>query len=720
MFRTLRGFTSVCSASAPAVLLALLVFAAPRAQEPASSPRPQLRSGTTGVILDVVVRDKRGHPVRDVQRSELTVVEDGVAREIRSFRLVDRATPPGPATPPPPPDDVADTLRYPTLVTLVFDHLSPNARALARKAAVQFAAHEVPANLWVAVYVLEQRLRIAQPFTRDPAALKDAIERATAAGSETRDRLVTAQADQQTPSGLDVPVNVIAGGSTENIGSAVSEARIREVIARMSRMVEASDVQYRGQSTLFPLLALVKAQGALAGRKALVLFSEGLPIPPNLEEAYRSTISEANRANVSVYAVDARGLDTGRALDQSRQMLDRSGRNSQSQLVSGGSQRPVTLDDVMNSESAEGALRNDTQNVLRTLAEETSGALIANTNDLGPGLVDRVRTDLDSYYEIGYTPVASAADGRFRAVEVKVARRGVTVHSRSGYFALPEIDAAPLMPYELPMLAAASSDPLPHAFEYGAAAFRFDRSSKGVQHTLVVEVPLEHLTLQENRKQRTYALKFTAMALVKDQTGRIVQRFSESYPLEGPLDRLPALQRGRLRFKRQMWLSPGRYTLWTIARDQATERSSVKMMPLEVPDVAEGLRISDLSVIRTVDQAGDAIDIVEDPFRTGAMRVVPNLDLPISKSANAQMSAYVTIYPDASTRMASVTFEFTRNGALIGRSTAELPPPDDTGRIKYVASFPTETFAPGNYELRAVATQGTTSAESRTLFTLIP
>jgi VWFA-related protein len=720
MLRTLRGFSSACPASAAGALLTLLAFAGARAQESASSQRPQLRSGTTGVILDVVVRDKRGHPVRDVQRSELTVVEDGVARDIRSFRLVDRATPRGPEMPAPAPDDVADTLRYPTLVTLVFDHLSPNARTLARKAAVQFVARELPANQWVAVYGLEQRLRIAQPFTRDPNALKDAIERATAAGSETRDRLATAQADQENPTRVDLPVNVTAGASTEGIGAAVSEARIREVISRMARLVEASDVQQRGQSTLFPLMALVKAQGALAGRKALVLFSEGLPIPPNLEEAYRSTISEANRANVSVYAVDARGLDTSRALDQSRQMLDRSGRNSQAQLVSGGSQRPVTMDDVMNSESAEGALRTDTQNVLRTLAEETSGSLIANTNDLGPALVDRVRTDLDSYYEVGYTPATAAADGRFRSIEVKIARRGVTVRSRSGYFALPETDTAPLMPYELPMLAAASSDPPPHAFEYGAAAFRFGRSSRGVQHTLVVEVPLEHLSLQENRKQHTYALKFTAMALVKDQTGQIVQRFSESYPLEGPIDRLPALKRGRLRFKRQMWLPPGRYTLWTIARDQATERSSVKTMPLDVADGAAGVRISDLSLIRTVDQVGETFDAVEDPFRTGAMRVVPNIDLPISKGANAQISAYVTIYPDGTAGVPSVTFEFRRDGAIIGRSAAELPPPDDAGRIKYVASFPTETFAPGSYELRAVATQGTTSADSRTHFTLIP
>src|SRR5919197_2635371 len=108
-------------------------------------------------------------------------------------------------------------------------------------------------------------------------------------------------------------------------------------MARIERMVESADLQQRGQSTLFPLMSLMKAQGTLAGRKALLLFSEGLAIPPNLEEAYRSTISEANRANVSIYTVDARGLDTGRSLEQSRQMLDRSSRNSQSQLAAGGS-----------------------------------------------------------------------------------------------------------------------------------------------------------------------------------------------------------------------------------------------------------------------------------------------------------------------------------------------------------------------------------------------
>ena len=85
------------------------------------------------------------------------------------------------------------------------------------------------------------------------------------------------------------------------------------------------------------------------------------------------------------------------------------------------------------------------------------------------------------------------------------------------------------------------------------------------------------------------------------------------------------------------------------------------------------------------------------------MRVVPNLGLPVSKAANTTISAYVTVYPVADALPPALTFDFVRDGKVMGRSTADLPPPDETGRIKYVASFPTGTFEPGEYELRAVA-----------------
>ena len=236
----------------------------------------------------------------------------------------------------------------------------------------------------------------------------------------------------------------------------------------------------------------------------------------------------------------------------------------------------------------------------------------------------------------------------------------------------------------------------------------------------MVEVPLDHLMFEENRRARTYALRFTAMTLVKDQNGQIVQRFSETYPLEGPLDRLPALKRGRLRFKRQLWLPPGHYTLWTIARDQATERSSVKSVPLDVAEPSSGIRLSDLSVIRRVDPAGEADDLVEDPFRTGGMRVVPNLDLPISKAANTQISAYLTIYPQAGAGDPALAFEFLRDGAVDRPLRSGAP---ETGRerphqVRRVVS--NADLHAGTYELRAVATQGGIAASSQTRFVLIP
>jgi hypothetical protein len=143
-------------------------------------------------------------------------------------------------------------------------------------------------------------------------------------------------------------------------------------------------------------------------------------------------------------------------------------------------------------------------------------------------------------------------------------------------------------------------------------------------------------------------------------------------------------------------------------------------IPLDVAKPAEGLRVSDIAIIRSVDQTAAAPDTIEDPFRTGGMRVVPNLFGSISKAANTQISAYVTIYPDRSAAVPGLTFEFVRDGAVVGRSAAELPEPDDSGRIKFVASFPTNIFTPGTYELRAVATQGDSRVTSHGRFTLIP
>jgi VWFA-related protein len=685
--------------------------------------QPVFRTGTTAVMLDIVVRDKRGRPVRDLRQDEITVLEDGVAREVKTFRLIegppaDAAVSAGPVE-----AGVAqpDPLRRVTLVSLVFDHLTQNGRALAQKAAQDYLKKPMPAGQWVAVFRLDNRLHMLQDFTRDAATLASAVDRANRAPMKEEAAALPAtsrekgQEPNQQLKPLGTSVNAGGGGAAQ---AAVDE-QFRETIQRMQILAEAVETSQRGHATFYPLMALAKAQTGLEGRKAILFFSEGLRVPSSVEEAFRAAISEANRANVSIYTVDARGLDTTRDLAAAGAALDKAGRVSQGALAKRGA-GGTSMEEVQNDELVVSSFHADTQAALRELAEDTGGVMIGNTNNLGKGL-ERVTADLSSYYEIAYVPQGGEADGRFRSIEVKVARKGVDVTSRSGYFALPATDTAPLLPYELPLLAAAATTPPPHAFDFQVGAFRFHDTPRGRQFTLVAEVPTGGLTVQEDRKAKQYHLRFDVMALVKDANGVIVERLSNSYPLEGPLENLPAIQRGNVVFKRQLWLKPGRYTLTAVVRNQEGDKASVRQVPLRVFPDAPGIDVSTVAVVKRLDKAGDPADAVEDPFRSGPMRIAPSLATPISKAGNDQISAFVVLYPDKAMNDApALSIEFAQGAKVIGHSSPALDTPDAQGRITCVATFPTAVFEPGTYELRAIARQGASQDETRTTFTVVP
>jgi VWFA-related protein len=715
------AFVAAATAALPAQQPAV---PAAQTQPTPGQPAPVFRTGTTAVLLDIVVRDKRGRPIRDLRQDEVTVLEDGVARDVKAFRLVEGEPAAGAlAAPAQPGVAQPDPLRRITLVSFVFDHLSQNGRKLAQKAAQDYLKKPMPTGQWAAVFTLDNRLHMLQDFTRESARLSAAVDRATAAvgreagaalPGESRER--GREANQELEK---VGNGEVGGDGRATAAQDAVEKQFRDTVQRMQTLASSIETSQRGHATFYPLMALAKAQAALEGRKAILFFSEGLQVPSSVEEVFQAAISEANRANVSVYTIDARGLDTGRDLAAAGAALDRAGRVSQQAMAKRGA-GGTSMEEVQNDDLVLSSLGGNTQSTLRELAESTGGVLIANSNDLGKGL-DRVTADLSSYYEIAYAPQSTEADGRFRKIEVRVARKGVDVTSRSGYFALPATDSTPLLPFELPLLAAAAATPAPHAFDFQAGAFRFHETSRGRQFTLVTEVPVNVLHVDEDKKTKQYHIRFTIMALVKDAAGNIVERLSNSYPLEGPLDNLPRIQAGNVIFKRQLWLPAGRYTVTAVVRDLAADKASVRVLPLRVYPESPGVDVSTIAVVKRIDKASDEADAVEDPFRNGPMRIVPSLSTPISKAANSQISAFVVLYPDATMSEApSLTIEFAQGSNVIGRSNPTLDKPDAQGRITCVATFPADTFAPGTYELRAVARQGASQDESRTTFTVVP
>jgi hypothetical protein len=131
-----------------------------------------------------------------------------------------------------------------------------------------------------------------------------------------------------------------------------------------------------------------------------------------------------------------------------------------------------------------------------------------------------------------------------------------------------------------------------------------------------------------------------------------------------------------------------------------------------------GLALSNVAVVKRSEPVAEGALESSDPLRNGSNRIVPFVSEPAFQPGDT-VSLFLVAYV-AEARTAGLTLEFLRDGAVVGRSSAELPPPDALGRIPYVASVPTQTLAPGRYEVSAVVTAGDASARERTFFTLAP
>lgn len=118
-------------------------------------------------------------------------------------------------------------------------------------------------------------------------------------------------------------------------------------------------------------------------------------------------IERANRANVSFYPVNPAGL----------QSFD----------------TPISVKNQPTSLEDHARLENRI-NGLRTLAENTDGIAVVNSNDLGAGM-KRIVDDVSAYYLLGYYSTNTAHDGRFRFISVKMKPPNVNVRARRGYYA---------------------------------------------------------------------------------------------------------------------------------------------------------------------------------------------------------------------------------------------------------------------------------------------
>jgi VWFA-related protein len=397
------------------LLVAGLSLRAMAQQAPAAPAQggPTFRVSVDLVTTDVIVRDNRDQFVSDLKAGELEVFEDGIKQEISSLVLSHGGRIYNQLAPPPPPvqegiilprnrptNDAAGRIFLLFIDDLHLDFQStPRTRELIKKM-LRSLIHEGD----MFGIVTTGTSSISEQLTYDRQILESAISKVTGGALKPKE-IIEANQGAQGPAELRHRAHVAFSTAydlmknlerVQNRRKAViyissgydfnpfEQSRMEEQARRMN--VESSELQND------PFIRNQQSQQAL-GEGDLIR---------ELSELTRA----ANRANATLYTIDPRGLVAGPDMD----------------------------DEVPTQEW--NAYVRDTQDSLRTLAEETGGIAVVNQNDFDKAL-KRIDAETSDYYVLGYYSSNPDPLKRTRRIEVRSTRSGVNVWSRTSYSLRP-------------------------------------------------------------------------------------------------------------------------------------------------------------------------------------------------------------------------------------------------------------------------------------------
>jgi len=472
--------------------------------------------------------------------------------------------------------------------------------------------------------------------------------------------------------------------------------------SRMLTNFEALERDEQGYSQVNSLFAIIEALRPLPGRKSVVLFSEGVSIPPAVLRLFTGVIDAANRANVSIYTMDAVGLRVESDQRKIGDEVNEAGKRGLTSYASSsrGGNEALTKD----LERNEAVLRQDPHTGLGELAQSTGGQLFENTNNLRTGF-ERLESDLRNYYLLGYTSTNATYDGKFRTIEVRVKRPGLTVAARKGYFAVRDTGGAPVNTWEAPALGVVDQKPVPNAFPFRATALSFpSKDTPGVVPVLV-QLKTAPMSFPLTEDKKNFESDFAIVVRFLDSQGKVARKVSQHYNMSGEAARLPIAQNSDVLFYREPVLAPGVYTMQSIVYDNPSRKASVRYSTVEVPRVdPKTLRISSLILVDRGEQV-PAAERKDSPLFVKDVLIYPNLTGEVSKSAK-ELGFFFTVYPGTTTSVPQAVLDVIQNGTRLAELPLPLNPADGSGRIQQVGRLPLDAFAPGIYELRAIVKQG--------------
>ena len=411
------------------------------------------------VQLDVIVTDASGKSVTGLTKSDFVILEDKKEQKLTTFVFVEGRLPkpaaatgsgpsavapaPAPSAPAPAAEAKAEGGTPGRHLVIVIDdlHIAPGNIEFVKGSLRRLVDDFLGPDDSIAI-VTTSAPAGSQPLSTNAANLKQAIDQLNfrqppmppAAGSQMTPaqaelilrgdvaarRLAARRMIEEPGSVLNAQTPraaIEATGGAIPAGSDPEEAAAEQQVQRDARAILNDALRYSA-ATLHTLEDVMRGLAQLPGRKLCLLVSDGFLVGTGTSEErtkdLRAIIDAGTRSGTVVYAIDSHGL------------VGSIGDASTAQVVASapGLERSVDRTTVQLFRMT-----------LESVSADTGGFLVYGTNDFDTG-VKKMLAENDSYYLMAYEPMNQKRDGKFRKIEVRVARHtDYAVRTRAGYLA---------------------------------------------------------------------------------------------------------------------------------------------------------------------------------------------------------------------------------------------------------------------------------------------
>jgi VWFA-related protein len=538
------------------------------------------------VVETVEVRDKKGKFIDGLTAKDFKVTEDGAPQTVRICeRQHLSASKPLPAL-----------KREDENVTL-YKHLARTQLAAERTDASQYKDHRLLAFYFdmSAMGPMDQMraLGAAEKFIRAQMSATDLVSILRFNGGAV-DVLQEFTADRNRL--LSILETLIVGEGQGNDVTAEDSSKVDTGAA-----FGQDDSEFNIFTTDRQLSALqttAKMLARMSEKKSLLYFASGLHLNgvDNMAQLH-ATVDEAVRAGVSFWPIDARGLVADAPLGDASQ-----GSQGNSSMYNGTAMQ-ATTDRFQQS-----------QDTLYSLAADTGGKALLDTNDLARGIV-QARQAISDYYIVGYYTTNAEQNGRFRKVKIELAPpTEAKLSYRQGYYAGKVFTKFNTADKERQLEDALMlEDPvtdLTIAMEIDH--FQLNRAEYYVP--VMVKIPGRELALAKHSGAEHTLIDF--ICEVKDEvSGYTVSNIRDFVNIKLSDSTAADLLHRPIEYEAGFTLLPGRYSIKFLARDDETGRIGTYLTSFAIPNLnKETVRVP-MSTVVLSSERKDVKDSIYDAVK---------------------------------------------------------------------------------------------------------